>query len=747
MHRLSPKQADFVENANARINIAEGSVSGGKSYATDIAFLKWIRSPEPGEMMILGRSAHTIKRNIIMEYSKLLGHRVRCNWGRQEVTICDRLVYIVGATDERAVGRIQGATLLGALVDEASLLPEAVWNMLMSRLRLPNARLYATTNPDSPYHWLKTQWIDRQKEIEDIKVWQFRIDDNPSLTETYKNQLKREYVGLWYKRYIDGQWVLAEGTVYDFFNEAEHVIPYAPPAAEYYVVGVDYGTVNPTVFSLIGYNRATFPNMWLESEYYWDSTKRLVQKTDAEYVEDLQSFIRGKNVVAIYVDPAAASFKQECYRAGITQLYDANNDVLSGIRYVSTLMKSGTFRVCRGCSNTLKEFGSYVWDETAAKRGEDKPKKQSDHCFVADTMIATPQGERPIQDLRPGDMVITRFGPKRVLLNWKSQEPQPVQDYAIGLAATQNHRIYVGYGWIPICAISHNDWLCRRIQSQTRSGWSLLYSTAKPIDDTLIQKTIRTGTTSVEAAGKELCIGTSGNFTMGRYRKIVISTTKMAIPLTIALRIWNASPTPIIVGTTPKLYQIKSVFAGAIKQTKPDHSQLHGMEQKKDWRGIVNMANRLGNLARQLKNNALNVARNFQTFLDTLVIVPTSARVAGDGLMASIMWKEPVPNASKHLLPINIASRSAVPELAEPFVRREHVYNLTIEDAHEYFANGVLVKNCMDAMRYGLMSHFFAKSAPSRSREELDAAYREEMFGADYNVPAPFRQPSHYGGF
>lgn len=385
MFNLSPKQLDFLNTADARINIAEGAVSGGKSFAADLAFLKWARCQEPGEMMILGRSSLTIQRNVLSEFQKLLGHRITVNHGRQEIIITDggrtRKIYIVGASDERAMGRIQGSTLLGALVDEASLLPESVWNMLMSRLRLPGARLYATTNPDSPYHWLKTQWIDRAHELQDIKTWQFRLDDNPSLTDTYKTQLKREYVGLWYQRYIEGKWVLAEGTVYDFFDETEHVISHGAAIPEFYIASIDYGTVNPTVFGLMGYSRNHFPNMWLEDEYYWDSGQRLMQKTDSEYAEDFRAFIAGKNVIAVYIDPAAASFKAELVRQGISQLYDANNDVLSGIRYVSTLLKAGTLRITRKCPNTIKEFGSYVWDATAAKRGEDKPMKRSDHCM------------------------------------------------------------------------------------------------------------------------------------------------------------------------------------------------------------------------------------------------------------------------------------------------------------------------------------------------------------------------------
>jgi PBSX family phage terminase large subunit len=307
---------------------------------------------------------------------------MKINLSSREMKIGNRTIYIVGANDERASAKIQGSTLLGALVDEASILPQSVWQMLMSRLSLPGSRLYATSNPDSPYHWLKTDWIDRSEEL-GAKVWHFGFDDNPSLTPDFKAQLAREYVGLWYQRYIEGKWVLAEGTIYDFFDPKEHVIKMPPGAADYYVVGVDYGTINPCVFTLIAYSNRTQPNMWIEDEWYWDSSKRLIQKTDAEYAEDLKKFIAGKNVKAIYIDPAAASLKAECNRIGVHQMYDANNDVLNGIRYVSTLIKMGTLRVCSCCQNHIKEFGSYVWDNNAARRGEDKPKKEHDHAMDA----------------------------------------------------------------------------------------------------------------------------------------------------------------------------------------------------------------------------------------------------------------------------------------------------------------------------------------------------------------------------
>jgi PBSX family phage terminase large subunit len=252
--------------------------------------------------------------------------------------------------------------------------------MLLSRLSLTGASLFASTNPDSPYHWIKTDFMDRRNEL-DIKVFSFDIHDNPSLTEKYIKDLSAEYQGLWFKRYIEGKWVLADGAVYDFFDEEIHVIEHAPGVADFYIVGVDYGTTNPCTFTLIGFNGGTYPNMWLEKEYYYSSKEHLRQKSDYEYVKDLEKFIEGKNVKAIYMDPSAASMKQEMMRQSLLAPSEAKNDVLPGIRYVSQLLTNGTFKICCNCTETLKEFTNYLWDSRATKKGKDQPIKQSDHCL------------------------------------------------------------------------------------------------------------------------------------------------------------------------------------------------------------------------------------------------------------------------------------------------------------------------------------------------------------------------------
>jgi PBSX family phage terminase large subunit len=376
---LSHKQHQSILNSHARYNFWIGAVRSGKSFSSLWAWIDFIRNAPQGELAFIGKSRDTIKRNILGPMKDLLGDRFQYFLGKGEATLFNRTIHIIGANDERAEHKIRGCTLAGAYVDECTIIPESVFEMLKSRLSVTGARLFATTNPDSPFHWLKKNFLDRSDL--DVKVFNFTLDDNPSLDETFKYNLRKEYTGLWRERYIEGKWVLAEGTVYDFFDKDRHVIAYPPGAAEYYLLGVDYGTTNPCAFSLIGYNRNLFPNKWLEKEYYWDSKKELRQKTDTQYADDLKKFIQGYNVRTIYIDPSAVSFRVELQRQGFTGLVEAENEVLDGIRYHGLQLSNGSFKICAGCNNAIEEYATYRWDTKASLRGEDKPIKDSDHLL------------------------------------------------------------------------------------------------------------------------------------------------------------------------------------------------------------------------------------------------------------------------------------------------------------------------------------------------------------------------------
>jgi PBSX family phage terminase large subunit len=331
---------------------------------------------------MIGRTTHTIIRNIIDPMKEILGNSVRYLAGRQTVNFFGRTIHVIPASDGRAESRLRGSTVVGAYVDEATLIPENFFKMLLSRLSMPGAKLFATTNPDSPLHWLKKDFLDRISKL-DLKEWHFELSDNPSLEKEYINQIKNEYVGLWYNRYILGEWVQAEGAVYDFFDQDIHCMDYPTNPAQSYILGVDYGTSNAFAAVLIGINRNYYPNVWVEDEYYWNPKKEMRQKTNVEYADDLKNFIEGKYIEAIYVDPSAASFKLELRRNGFEEIYDAQNEVVDGIRKVAEYLAAGTLKICSKAKNLIAEIQGYCWDPKAQERGEDKPIKMNDHALDA----------------------------------------------------------------------------------------------------------------------------------------------------------------------------------------------------------------------------------------------------------------------------------------------------------------------------------------------------------------------------
>jgi len=206
------------------------------------------------------------------------------------------------------------------------------------------------------------------------------------LARGFVEALKKEYTGLWYKRFILGLWVLAEGVVYDMFDESRHVVDVQALLKQRekqqfrnYFVGVDYGTNNPCTFGLYGYDKGL--PVYLVKEHYYDSAKTNRQKTDSQHADDFQNFIKGiPNLANIYVDPSALSFISELRHRGY-RVTGANNDVLDGIRFVGKLLSNGQFFVDKSCRNIIKEFAAYVWDAKAQAKGEDKPIKANDHCL------------------------------------------------------------------------------------------------------------------------------------------------------------------------------------------------------------------------------------------------------------------------------------------------------------------------------------------------------------------------------
>jgi PBSX family phage terminase large subunit len=379
--KLSKNQKLAIANSNKPINLWHGAVRSGKTYSSLIRFLIEVSEAPPGEMVCVCRDAFAFRRNILPLLYQLIGNDARYMQGTSLLEIWGRKIHVVGAHDSRAEGKIRGATFSGAYVDEASLIPEVFWQILVQRCAMGGARIFATTNPDSPAHWLKQNFMDNNS---DTQAFHFTMLDNPKLTQQERQYLERQHKGLWYRRFVLGEWCLAEGAVFDFFDEKVHTLSRAPANAKFSIVGIDHGVTNATAFIMLEYNSDISPCLFISKEYYWDSKKKGRQKTNTEYAEDLIEFIQGHPVRFIYVDPAAASFKLELRRLGIdVPIRDAVNDVLNGIQEMSTLLANGDIKISKSCRNLIDEMQAYSWDSKKSEKGEDAPIGKFDHAVDA----------------------------------------------------------------------------------------------------------------------------------------------------------------------------------------------------------------------------------------------------------------------------------------------------------------------------------------------------------------------------
>lgn len=401
---LVGKQLTSYRKATARINLWEGSVRSSKTVSSLLAWLWFTRNGPAGNLLMVGRTERTLRRNVIDPLVEMLGD-TRCRYvaGSGELHLLGRKVYIAGANDETAQEKIRGLTLIGAYVDEVSTVPESFWTMLSSRLSLAGAKLFGTTNPDSPGHWLKKKWLDRgrlhvtgdgtvrhhdDEDTLDLARFSFRLTDNPHLPEDYLAALDREHVGLWRRRLILGEWVIAEGAIYDMYDPVRHVITDLPKLDRTVAVGIDYGTRNP--FAALELALDTTGRLVVSREYRHDPSTARRQLTDADFSARLGQWYAEHQPQWTVVDPSAASFKLQLHRDGVRSVVDADNTVLDGIRLVSSLLGNGQLVIHESCTGLIDELPGYSWDDKAAERGEDKPVKVDDHsCDALRYAVAT----------------------------------------------------------------------------------------------------------------------------------------------------------------------------------------------------------------------------------------------------------------------------------------------------------------------------------------------------------------------
>ena len=369
--------------------ICDGAVRSGKTSVMSLSFFLWAMGNFNGcAFAFCGKSVGAVERNIVtpllsirylqrqfgISYNRS-GHIIVARRGKRE-----NRFYLFGGKDESSASLIQGITLAGVLLDEVALMPRSFVEQAMARCSVAGARLWFNCNPEGPEHWFYKEWIQKPEKHKALHL-HFTMDDTPSRDEETRERYRTMYSGVFYERFVLGHWVMSEGLIYDMLDLDANTYEEGPPSLHFSgtrTITCDYGTTNPTVFlDVYDYDGTVY----IDREYRWDSRDRENggrQKTDEEYADDLQAFM-GKDQCAVIVDPSAASFIAALRARGV-YVIPADNTVLDGIRRTATLIQRRKLLIHRQqCKPLLGEMGTYLWDEKACRRGEDKPLKERDH--------------------------------------------------------------------------------------------------------------------------------------------------------------------------------------------------------------------------------------------------------------------------------------------------------------------------------------------------------------------------------
>lgn len=384
--------------------LLEGAIRSSKTFTMNIAFLKRLERLPPCNVLVSGATMSSVTRNVVADWKNLIGDKKFINHtaGKDDYMeinhglLKGKKFYVRGACKESDEKNIRGATFGAWYADELTLHAKSFYDMGTSRLSMPYSFFMATTNPDTPTHYVKKTILDNDdlKKISKytgfplIYTWKFYLDDNSSLTEQIKEQYRARYKGVFYNRFILGEWCIADGIVYEMFDVNDHVVDY-PQKIDYRVIGVDYGTHNPTVFLDIGIrkNPRTYS---IEREFFYDGVYEMKQKSPSELVTDFIDFIGNRNYKRVFVDPSALGFIIELKnRTSGLDIVDeetiirAKNTVVGGIQVIQDMLYKKELKVHRSCTHTIGEFHSYSWSKTNALTGRDDVEKVNDHCMDA----------------------------------------------------------------------------------------------------------------------------------------------------------------------------------------------------------------------------------------------------------------------------------------------------------------------------------------------------------------------------
>lgn len=379
--------------------ICDGAIRSGKTICLTLSFILWSFYRFNGAAFaICGKTIRSLRRNVITPILPILSdmgfecsQKISENIVYIKNGIHKNIFYLFGGKDESSASLIQGMTLSGAFFDEVALMPHSFVEQALARCSVSESKFWFNCNPECPQHWFYKEWILSRKKKNAFYI-HFQMKDNPALTEETIKRYERLYTGSFYQRFIEGKWTATEGLIYPNMTDENAFVSVPEGPFDRYAVSCDYGIINPTSCGLWGEKE----NIWYRiDEYYYDSKAEHDTRTDEEHFNALQKMINGRNINCITVDPSASSFITLIRRKSNYMVKPARNNVIEGIREVSTALKKGEIKICKNCKAAIREFSLYRWEQGGNK---DMPVKENDHAmdeirYFVNTILATDEDD------------------------------------------------------------------------------------------------------------------------------------------------------------------------------------------------------------------------------------------------------------------------------------------------------------------------------------------------------------------
>ena len=368
--------------------IADGAIRSGKSVAMSLSFVIWAMSEfEACNFAMCGKTIGSFRRNVLFWLKLMLrsrGYSVSEQRTENLVVVrrgnIENYFYVFGGKDERSQDLIQGITLAGVFFDEVALMPESFVNQATGRCSVDGSKFWFNCNPGSPAHWFKTGWIDNRRDKR-LLYLHFTMDDNLSLSEAVKERYRSTYSGVFFKRYILGEWKSADGVIYrQFADDPERFILDEVPADIIIgTMGLDFGgNGSAHAGCLVGITRG-YRSIVILDEYY---RKEVIDP--GTLTDDVCGFVQRSQgqcrAASIWCDSAETvlikGIRTEVYlrRIPVEVRNARKGEIIDRIRLCDMLMSQGRFFILRRCQHTIAALSEAVWDSkspTKDKRLDD----------------------------------------------------------------------------------------------------------------------------------------------------------------------------------------------------------------------------------------------------------------------------------------------------------------------------------------------------------------------------------------